>query len=82
MSAVNHYYFFRKDMPKSALNWACFFWSETGMLLTLAASFTCARSVLKSLLGVYVWRNRRQLAGRLSGHWAAAWHMLFRRDLE
>ena len=77
MAALNHYYFFRKNMPKSPLNWACFFWSETGMLLTLAASFTCTKSVLKSLLGVYAWRNRTALAGRLAAHCTIGRHLLF-----
>ena len=33
MQVMNHYYFFRKNMPKTVLTWFSFFWSEIGRLL-------------------------------------------------
>lgn len=32
MRALNHFYFFKKNMKKSPLSWFCFFWSELGLL--------------------------------------------------
>ena len=35
MTAVNHYYFVRKNLPDTPLTWLCFFWSELGELLSV-----------------------------------------------
>ena len=35
MTAVNHYYFVRKNLPGTPLTWLCFLWSELGELLSV-----------------------------------------------
>jgi hypothetical protein len=35
MTAVNHFYFVRKNLPDTPLTWLCFLWSELGALLAV-----------------------------------------------
>ncbi len=35
MTAVNHFYFVRKNLPPTPLTWLCFAWSELGELLSV-----------------------------------------------
>ena len=35
MTAVNHFYFVRKNLPSTPLTWLCFAWSEFGELLSV-----------------------------------------------
>jgi glycosyltransferase involved in cell wall biosynthesis len=51
MTAVNHYYFVRKNLPPTALTWLCFAWSELGELLSVLK--TGNRDALAGLLRGY-----------------------------
>jgi GT2 family glycosyltransferase len=35
MTAVNHFYFVRKNLPRGPVTWTCFAWSELGELLSV-----------------------------------------------
>lgn len=51
---VNHYYFFRKNMPKNLKTWLCFFWSELGHLVLLVFRRNRDREAIKGRMhGLY-----------------------------
>ncbi|HJW86964.1 MAG TPA: glycosyltransferase [Candidatus Brocadiaceae bacterium] len=57
MKALNHFYFFRKNMPKTPKNCLAFLWAEIGILFFRCVSFASLRDFLLSFTGVMAWRN-------------------------
>jgi GT2 family glycosyltransferase len=60
MTAVNHYYFVRRNLPPGVRTWLCFLWSELGELLSVLK--TADRAAVAGKLRGY----RRILAGAAS----------------
>ncbi|HHT9145078.1 MAG TPA: glycosyltransferase family 2 protein [Candidatus Wunengus sp. YC61] len=68
MKVINHYYFFKKNMPKSLKNWLAFIWSELGLLLLKCISFASYKSLFLSLTGLAAYRSLPAIKGRLHGY--------------
>lgn len=68
MKVINHYYFFKKNMPKSLKNWLAFIWSELGLLLLKCISFASYKSLFLSLTGLTAYRSLPAIKGRLHGY--------------
>jgi len=80
-AAVNHAYFFCKNMSRGPLDLLAFAWAEFGMVFVEAVSLVSWRSVIKSLLGRFVRRNWEMIAGRITAWPTVARHVLFGGDL-
>ncbi len=68
MKVINHYYFFKKNMPKSFKNCLAFIWSELGLLLLKCISFASYKSLFLSLTGLAAYRSLPAIKGRLHGY--------------
>lgn len=68
MKVINHYYFFKKNMPKLLKNWLAFIWSELGLLLLKCISFASYKSLFLSLTGLSAYRSLPAIKGRLHGY--------------
>ena len=55
MQVVNHYYFFKKNMPQDLYHWLCFWWSDLGVCLARTA---------KGIVSV----NPSMITGLVRGH--------------
>jgi len=56
MQVLNHYYVFRKHLPRDAWHWACFWWSELGELFYRLGHTARLRntSILRGIAAGYV----------------------------
>jgi len=82
MKVVNHYYFFRKNMPKLLKNWLAFVWSEFGLLFLRCFSFSSPGSLSLSLIGLTAFRNFPAIEGRLCGYNKILRSILTGKDIE
>lgn len=65
MKALNHFYFFRKNMPKTPKNCLAFLWAEIGVLFFRCVSFASLQDFLLSFTGVTAWRNIPVIKARI-----------------
>ncbi len=65
MKALNHFYFFRKNMPMTPKNCLAFLWAEIGILFFRCVSFASLRDFLLSFTGVMAWRNIPVIKARI-----------------
>lgn len=65
MKALNHFYFFRKNMPKTPKNCLAFLWAEIGILFFRCVSFASLRDFMLSFIGVTAWRNIPVIKARI-----------------
>lgn len=68
MKTLNHFYFFRKNMPKTPKNCLAFLWAEFGILFFRCVSFSSLRDFLLSFTGVTAWRNIPVIKARILTH--------------
>lgn len=65
MKALNHFYFFRKNMPMTPKYCLAFLWAEIGILFFRCVSFASLREFLLSFTGVTAWRNIPVIKARI-----------------
>ncbi|HHT9138123.1 MAG TPA: glycosyltransferase family 2 protein [Candidatus Wunengus sp. YC60] len=82
MKVVNHYYFFKKNMPKSLKNWLAFVWSEFGLLFLRCFSFSSLRNLSLSLIGLTVFKNFSAIKGRIRGYNRILKSLLLNKSIE
>lgn len=82
MKVINHYYFFKKNMPKSLKNWLAFIWSECGLLFLRCFSFSSLRNLSLSLVGLTAFKNFPAIKGRIHGYNKILRSLLIKKDIE
>ena len=82
MKVVNHYYFFKKNMPKSLKNWLAFVWSECGLLFLRCFFFSPLKSLIKSMLGLTLLKNLPAIRGRMRGYVRILNSLLLKKGIE
>lgn len=79
MKVINHYYFFKKNMPKTLKNCLAFAWSEFGLLLLRFFSFSSIKELLESLIGFTAWKNLHLIKARMSGYYRILQSPIFKK---
>ncbi|MDE1888928.1 MAG: glycosyltransferase family 2 protein [Planctomycetota bacterium] len=82
MKVLNHYYFFKKNMPKSLKNWLAFTWSEFGLLFLRCFSFSSLKNIYISLIGVTAFKNFSAIKGRIRGYNKILQSLLLKKSIE
>ena len=82
MKVVNHYYFFKKNMPKTLKNCLAFAWSEFGLLFLRFFSFSSIKEFSLSFIGLTAWGNLPMIKARISGYYRILQSMVLKKDIE
>ncbi len=82
MKVLNHYYFFKKNMPKSLKNWLAFLWSEMGLLFLRSFSFSSFKDLSLSFTGLTTWKNIPLIKARMSGYRKILHSQILKKDIE
>lgn len=82
MKAINHYYFFKKNMPKSLKTWTAFAWSECGLLFLRCFFFSPLKSLIRSMFGLTLLENLPAIRGRMHGYIKILNSLLLKKDIE
>lgn len=82
MKVINHYYFFKKNMPKSLTNWLAFVWSEFGLLFLKSFSISSSKDLLLSFTGLTAWKNIPLIKARMSGYSKIMQSLMSGKDIE
>lgn len=81
MRVLNHYYFFKKNMPKSLKNCLAFVWSELGLLFFRNFSFSSFKDLFLSFIGLTAWKNIPLIKARVSGYQKILHSLILKKDV-
>ncbi len=82
MQVLNHYYFFKKNMPKSVKNCLAFLWSELGLLFLRNFSFSSFKDLSLSFVGLTAWKKLPLIKARMRGYYKIFQSLLLREGVE